>query len=507
MQSTLTGQAMPDTVPVPVLKRRRMFARWLPRLAAPLLVLLYFLPLGAVALEARWAADDMMNMYGYWNKGWGKLIVAQFEFWSTYYRPFAGLFYMPLYEMYGMDPLPYRIVIYIVLALNALLAYATARLLTRSYVVAALAAILTSFHTGEFVLYFNTSQLYDIFCFSFWFAAFYVYARTRLKGSTVGIGPLIAVFALYVCALNSKEMGVTFPVLLVAFELAWWRQLWPAHLPGSWKSPVTRQHLFRVALPIVITGLATLAYVIGKSTGPEALNNIGAYRPVITFGRFIDSNAHYAAELFYRKEFSIGRTNLLLVWAGMAYLAARFRRPYLWWGLAMVVFGNLPIAFIEGRGGGCLYISAFGYALHAAALVNAGLRWLSRESLFRWLRMTPVVARAVLLLVCIFLYARTQYRWTNATVPAWHESQNLTWNMIRQTERLAPTIKKGAKILFVDDPWVDWDTVFITALVLDDRTAQITLQRKLAQPPSPQERAAFDYVFIADKRAIHRLPN
>ncbi|HYP14351.1 MAG TPA: hypothetical protein VEQ63_10550, partial [Bryobacteraceae bacterium] len=413
MQSSVADRSAPTLIQAPAQPRRISRLRLTTRILAPLAVLLYFLPLGSAGLYARFAADDMMNMYGYWHKGWGKLLVAQVHFFSGYYRPMGGIFYMPLYELFGMDPLPYRIGILALLTINAILAYITARTLTRSYVVAGLTAVLTSFHTGQFVLYFNTSQLYDVLCFTFWFGAFLYFARKRLRGEYLGWKQCAVLLALYVCSLNSKEMAVMLPILLVAFELAWWRQL-----PDATADRL-KQRLIRGAVPIVVVGFATLAYVIGKTSGPEALSNIDAYKPVITWGRFLDSNAHYAAELFFRREHSIGRGNLLIVWAAMAYLAARYRRPYLWWGLALVIFGATPIAFIEGRGGGCLNIPAFGYALLAAALVDSLTRWFSREPVFRWVRLRPVHARALLLLICVGLYARSMHRWVDKSIAGW----------------------------------------------------------------------------------------
>ncbi|MEJ7608366.1 MAG: hypothetical protein WKF37_19390 [Bryobacteraceae bacterium] len=257
----------------------------------------------------------------------------------------GGLFHVDL-QFARLDPFPYRVGLLIVLTANTLLAYQAAKLLVLSPDRFADSAS-QLFHVAQFVLYYNTSQLYDVLCFFFWFCAFNYYITKRLRGNALGIGQIAILLVLYICALNSKEMAVTLPVLLIAFELVYFQT-------RQWK---------KALLPISLVGLATLAYVVGKSIGPEALSRDQAYKPVITFGRFLDSNSHYAAKLFYVNSPDIGKARILALWSALAYLAARSRKRYLWWALALVVFGATPVAFISGRGAGCLNIPAFGYSL------------------------------------------------------------------------------------------------------------------------------------------------
>jgi uncharacterized membrane protein YfcA len=178
----------------------------------------YFLPLAWVGLTARFATDDPMNIAGYWNRGWEKLIAAQFLFFSSYYRPMGGLFYMPIFDVFGTNPFPYRAVLLVILGANAFLAYGAAKTLSRSVPIALIAAVFTSYHGGMFVLFYNTSQLYDVLCFLFWFAALNLYLRIRTRERDLNIRETGVLLGLYICALNSKEMAVTLPVALFAYE-------------------------------------------------------------------------------------------------------------------------------------------------------------------------------------------------------------------------------------------------------------------------------------------------
>ena len=293
-----------------------------------------------------------MNIANYWEKGWPKLIAAQFHFYSSYFRPMAGLFYLPIYERFGLNPLPYRTVILIILAANALLVYFAAKLLSRSPLVAALAAMFTSYHGRMFILYYNTSHIYDVLCFFFWFSSLLWYLRIRTRGGYLNFLQTLTLLVLYV-SLNSKEMAVTLPVMLLAFEGTFVR--------CSINQPAKRYS------PLVLLATVTVVYVVGKTTGPaqhRLLSKMDGYRAVYTVGKFIDNNAHYASELFYLDQ-DFTKPGMVAIWLVFTWLAFRRNRPYLRWALVLTLIGAAPIAFIPARGGGWLNLPLFGYALFA----------------------------------------------------------------------------------------------------------------------------------------------
>lgn len=285
-----------------------------------------------------------MNMAGYWDRGWQKLIAAQFLFFSSYYRPMGGLFYSPIFDAFGINPFPYRAGLLVILCFNEFLAYRAAKMLSRSVPVALIAAVFTAYHGGIFVLFFNTSQLYDVLCFLFWFAALNFYLGIRTRERNLGMRDTGVLLGLYICALNSKEMAVTLPVALFAYEAV----CAPA---GAW-----RIRLRQAAVPLTAIVVVTIAFLIGKTTGPAALSHVEGYRPVISLTRFLVNNGHYASELFYYYE-PINKYHTIALWAVLAYLAFRRDRPYLRWALVMVIFGATPIVFIRDFGGGCLYLA------------------------------------------------------------------------------------------------------------------------------------------------------
>lgn len=458
------------------------------RYALPVVLVLYFLWLGWVGLSARFAPDDMMNMAGYWRPGPLKVSKALVLFFSSFYRPMGGAFYLPIFYIFDMDPLPYRIGIIFLLCINTLLAYYVAQRLWASRMFAGIAAAFSCYHEGMFWLYFNTSQLYDVLCFTFWFAAFAVYLRVRQSGRLLTWRQTAIVSVLYICALNSKEMSVSFPILLLAYEMAY-----------NWKE------LRKTLGPIIVSGILTLAFVIGKTTGPEALSKIPAYKPRISLSQFLTSNAQYVNELFYRESGTFDKYTVCYIWLAMVYMALRYRRPALWWGLALAIFGTLPIAFLNDRGGGCLPIPYFGYALLWAAVLHSAARKISHEPIFRWIRMPPSYARIAVLCAGFAWYASWMLGQQGPYADAMHRTQDLTWTMIQEMQKVRPGIKQGARVLFLDDPFEDWDMLFIAELVLRDRSSNVTLQRKQDHKLSEKEIAEFDTVLTANKDEIRRL--
>jgi hypothetical protein len=69
----------------------------------------------------------------------------------------------------------------------------------------------------------------------------------------------------------------------------------------------------------------------------------------------------------------------------------------------------------------------------------------------------------------------------------------LTWDVIGQFRSQRPRVRPGTTVIFLNDPFVDWDMAFIADLWFRDRTVAIRLQRKT--PMTSEEIAAADHLF------------
>src|SRR5260370_17477884 len=101
--------------------------------------------------------------------------------------------------------------------------------LSRSREVAALACLLGAYHAHLGDLYYNSGTIYDLLCFTCLYIALLYYMKIRDEGSYPGLWQTIALLALYIAALDAKEMAVSLPPTLALFYLSF--HLPPPHPP------------------------------------------------------------------------------------------------------------------------------------------------------------------------------------------------------------------------------------------------------------------------------------
>jgi hypothetical protein len=343
---------MHDTTPAPTHRCTRADA------ICVLLLIAYFLHFALAARHGGFREDEMLNLWTYWYVGPVQSLFDLAKFWISYYRPGGALYYLPLYHFFGLNPFPYRIVQISILALSIPIAYWLARLLASSWSVAFLAVLAFCYHPYVANLVFVGAFIYDVLCGLFYLAALTYYVHIREKGAYLRPLQLVLFLVLYICALNSKEMAVTLPVIVLIYELLksprW--PSWNAFLSSTWRD----------AVPAFIGGAITAVYVYSKIGGTRSTTISEPYRPIYSWHNFVTSNASFVGELLYTPR-AITPTALLLLWAAVfiyAFLRGdRMLRLMAFW----IVIVPLPIAFILPiRRGGCLYLLLFGWAMICA---------------------------------------------------------------------------------------------------------------------------------------------
>ena len=357
---------------------------------------------------------------------------------------------------------------------------------------ASLAALVVCYHAGLHNLYYNAACVYDVLCCFFYLAAIVYYLWIRQAGRVPGARQTALFLALYLCALNSKEMAVTLPPMLLVYEWIYHRPV--AFIP--WLRGPARVALFAAAL--------TALDIYGKLFGPDPLVNAEAYHPVFLLRRVRDFQRLSLGDLLFG--WGPGWGGILLLWAALAYLAWRRDRPvlrFLWW---FMVLTPLPIEFLVGRSQACLYIPMVGWAIFAAVvfldLAEALAGVLEREPLGRRLGRSGIVA--LLIAGAIFFWARQnrQYKSTYAE-PVMASLGHESWDVIQQFRAVNPRVRPGSKVAFLDDPFHSWDMLFVAELWFRDRTLDIHVQRH--GPLTPQELSQTDYIFTFDNGKLVQL--
>ncbi len=346
-----------------------------------LLLIAYFLHFAVAARRGGFREDEMLNMWIYWRAGTIKSLLANLTFWTTFYRPGGALYYLPLYHFFRLDPLPYRIVQISILAAAIPIAYYLARLLACSRSVALLAALALCYHAALANLVFVGAFIYDVLCGFFYLAALTYYVRLREQDVRLRPAQLLVFLLLYVLALDSKEMAVTLPTIILIYEFLRaprWAD-YKAFLRWTW----------RYATPSLIAGTVTAIYLYGKLYGSNSLTRLDPYRPRYSWHQFAVANSKFLGQLFFAQN-AITPTTFWIFWV-VVFIYAVLRRDRAVRLMAFwVVVVPLPLAFLVPiRGGGSLYLVLFGWAMIFARVACDFAVLLSKAAITAalWIRM------------------------------------------------------------------------------------------------------------------------
>jgi hypothetical protein len=339
------------------------------------------------------------------------------------------------------------------------------------------------------MLVYLPSFVYDVLCFTFYFLAFNYYLSIRGRGALLNARQTAAFLLLAIAALEAKEMAVTLPVMVLLYEVLW-------HPPASWR------WLRREALPPLLLGVLTAVYIAGKSLLPGALNEMPAYQPQFTWARYFESTSRFLNEIFYRMPpdggFFAARWRVLLLAALLLVLAWRMRRKHFRFACLFVLIAPLPITFLPGRGGGCLYVPLAGWAMIVMTLFLALCGLIVKAPLLH--RAPAAVTTVLVLLGVALLWRETALRNPRKAM----EGQGaLTWALIQDFHTIQPRVRPRSRVIVLDDYFPGWDVAFIAELTFHDRTVKVFLQKKT--PLSPAEIDKMDYIFTVRDGRLLRL--
>ena len=179
----------------------------LPFRLAALAVAAYFLYFVTGAIHAGFAVDDPMNLGFYWLRGFWYSAFDDVKFWSTAYRPMGAMFYMPIFHVFGMNPVPYRIAVFALLAANMHFSFRITELLTKSRAAGLLTAVMVCAHGTMAAIIFNTSMIYDILAFFFMTLMRVLYMRFRQSGNNLSIAQMAVVIVAFIAGARFEGAG------------------------------------------------------------------------------------------------------------------------------------------------------------------------------------------------------------------------------------------------------------------------------------------------------------
>lgn len=455
----------------------------------------YFLLLARPSLDAYFTPDDCMNLYRSWIYPMAALVKANLFFFlaSPFQRPLGSVFYRTVYHFVGFHAVWFHIISLAFLTANVPLTYAVARRLSGSRSAALLTALLTCYEAQFTALYFDTGYIYDVLCYFFTFAALLSYFRVRQKRGPVFAREIGIITLLYICALSSKEMAVMLPAFLLTYEAIY-------HPPSYTPRAIAKWLFDECRLPLILL-LVAVFFVIGREIGPDTLLANAAYRPLFTWGRFLETSRGFLNALFGLDN-RFTASEVLLVWGatGAVALVSGSRALRFAWIFAMV--SVLPVAFLPPRGGPQYYIPLFGWALYAGVGVTLAGQWLLRRMVIgeRFFWAERLASASLISGLVLLLYPH--YRALGLTgLTAVTVEAPVVHSIVDQLHRLHPVIAHGSRILFLDDPYpADWlNMIFVVRLSYRDDS--LTVERLKQMKQAPSEKQVSGYNLVLDYRA------
>ncbi len=426
----------------------------------------------------------MMNLSAHWRHS-KQLFYAPFLLWRDFYRPMGGWFYVPLFRICGLHPAPFHATLLgLVLGLVGL-TYRLARALGAVPLEAWLAAWIAAYHAGLANLYYETSHIYDVLCAIFYASALIVWARARSRGRTLRPGEAAAFLLLDLCALNSKEMAVTLPVMLLAYECLWRR-------PAA-SAPADQRNFARwfrgAGWLIAASGLLTALAIYGRVLG--GLSHASGYAAQYSLDRLAAFQRQQFQDIFLQSNYS-GWAAMTAVWVLVTYLAWRSPRPVLRFCWVFLIVGPLPVEFLEGRGMAVFAVPFLGWAILAGILAHGLMRAIAdaiaHDPGFR--RLHPRLRLACVAAVFLLAWgAWNRAIYVRDVRSSMGDTGRPTAAVIRQFELVAPRARPHSTVVFLNDPFDGWDMAFIAELWFRDPTVTVRLQKKTPLPPEELARA------------------
>lgn len=108
--------------------------------AAGLLVVAYFVYITRHVFQAWLLWDDVFNLHYYWSHPLGELVKGNLLFFSNYFRPLGGFFFLGLYRLFGLNATLFHVATLAILLINLLIFYGMTRTLSGSREIAFFAA-------------------------------------------------------------------------------------------------------------------------------------------------------------------------------------------------------------------------------------------------------------------------------------------------------------------------------------------------------------------------------
>ena len=438
------------------------------RLGPLALVLAWFLFLIHRAFHETFNVDDITNLVIPWLRGYSWVIKGSVLFWTGAIRPLGGLFYLLIYQFAGFWSVPFRVAAIALLVLNLVLLYAVFRRLAQPLGFAVVALLFVCYNADLSDMYMSAGTVYDTLGLTFTALALLCVMRDRPRWLLAALCTIAAV--------DSKEMGVAIPAIILAYELL--------------LRPKPR------FAAVVSTGLVAAVFLFSRLAVHNELSDHPAYKLTITWQRYLETTGTYVNNIATSSGHIGAIFSICLLLFALA-LALLLRNRLMLFGWCYYAIAVLPMSFATPRGGYAIYIPYAGVAIYIAAAIFDK----------HWKRAAPIMTAVAICAIAAnqYVHARRLAK-LNSDHPGGQSSVILVADGV---SKLVPKMPKGAHLLLINDPFTNDEELPHSTLRLRYRDPALSTTKlawnksgRIVYPPE-----TFDHVFLFSADNVIELPN
>jgi len=180
--------------------------------------------------------DDFGIVYGVRREGFWRLLWDVVNPVSLFFRPLGMLVYWIVFQIAGLNPVPYHLLSWMLHAVNTALVFLLLRKAASSHYAAGLAVLFFAFRSNFGDIYYSFANIFQLLAFTLVLIGILLYIRFGYSRKET-----LALTAVYLLAIRAEEQAVMLPILWFAYE-------WLIRRNVSWRRLLVRYSMFALVM-------------------------------------------------------------------------------------------------------------------------------------------------------------------------------------------------------------------------------------------------------------------
>lgn len=356
---------------------------------------------------------------------------------GNFYRPLINLLFIWDFYWSGWHPLSYHLTNLFFHTLNVLLVYWLTKHLTSRSFTGTVAGILFGLHPIHTEAVTWISGRFDVVCATFFLLSVCAFVNSRENMSLRHHQRSRVVYMLslvfFLCALLTKEMAVTLPFVIVAYDV-----IFPQGGRGiRWKN-------INIYIPYfaLVSGYFAWRFFLFSGVGgyDVKLGGLFLFENVVTYCKFLTLPF---ADALFSSSFGVNLAGIAILMIFCAFVSATTRFAVAW--ILITLFPVFMITVSRGA-----YLASVGFCMVAGIGLTLPVPNLSHIVEKPIIRSGWRLIQLILILVITYQYGMSLAFWNNW----WSRVADINESVPRMIKTIHPTFPQDARICIQDIPIV-----------------------------------------------------